>query len=130
MSRENVEVVRAAFDAWNKGDMEALAEQYHPHTVAWSPEGWPEPGPFCGRDAVMRQFEEFKATFDFEALEPTRFRDAGDRVVVRWIWRGSGRGPELQQEMAGVYTLREGKILATEFLWDYAQALEAVGLRE
>jgi ketosteroid isomerase-like protein len=130
MSEENVEVVRAAFDAWNNGDMEALAEHYRPDTVTWSPEGWPEPGPFCGRDAVMRQFEELKATFDFEALEPMSFRDSGDRVVVRWIWRASGRGPELRQEMSSVYTLRDGKILATEFFWEYTKALEAVGLSE
>ena len=130
MSRENVEVVRAVFQAWNEGDMAALAEHYHPHTVTWSPEDWPEPGPFCGRDAVMRQFRELKATFELEALEITSISDAGDRVVVRWIWRGSGRGPELQQEMASIYTVRDGKILATEFLWDHAEALEAVGLRE
>ena len=130
MSQENVEVVQGAFEAWNKGEMEALAEYYHPDTVAWSPAGWPEPGPACGRDAVMRQFEGLKATFDVEALEPTSFHDAGDRVVVRWIWRGFGHGPEFQQEMATVYTMRKGKILATEFFWDHAEALEAVGLSE
>ena len=130
MSRENVEVVRTAFETWNKGDIGALAELYHPHTVAWAPEGWPEPGPFYSRDAVMRQFEQMKGTFDLEALEITSLRDVGDRVVVRWIWRGSGHGPELQQEMASVYTIRKGRILATEFFWEFADALEAVGLRE
>ena len=130
MSRENVEIVRAAFETWNTGDMQALADHYHPDTVAWSPEGWPEPGPFCGRDALMRQFAELKATFDIETLEVAAIRDAGDRVVVRWIWHGSGRGPELQQEMASIYTIRAGKILSTEFVRDYAEALAAVGLRE
>lgn len=110
--------------------MEALAEHYRPDTVTWFAERWLEPGPFCGRDAVMRQFEELKATFDFEELEIMSFCDSGDRVVVRWIWRGSGRGPELRQELASVYTLRDGKILSTEFFWDYSRALEAVGLRE
>jgi hypothetical protein len=78
----------------------------------------------------MRQFEQMKGTFDLEALEITSLRDVGDRVVVRWIWRGSGHGPELQQEMASVYTIRKGRILATEFFWEFADALEAVGLRE
>ena len=54
MSQENVEVVRATFEAWNAGDMDAIREQYDPGVIAWAPEGWPEPGPFVGREAVMR----------------------------------------------------------------------------
>jgi ketosteroid isomerase-like protein len=57
MSRENVEVVRAAFDAWNAGDMDAFRQLFHSDAIVRAPTGWPEPGPFVGRDAVMRQFE-------------------------------------------------------------------------
>ena len=56
MSQENVEIVRAVFAAWNAGDMDAIRELYHPDAVMRSAEGWPEPGPYYGRDAVMRQF--------------------------------------------------------------------------
>ena len=58
MSQENVEIVRAAFEAWNAGDMDALRELYDPDVIVRTPEGWPEPGPFVGREAVMRQFEQ------------------------------------------------------------------------
>ena len=34
MSQESVEVVRAAFGAWNAGDMDALPESYDPDS--WS----------------------------------------------------------------------------------------------
>jgi ketosteroid isomerase-like protein len=30
MSRENVEIVRAAFEAWNAGDMDAVREWHDP----------------------------------------------------------------------------------------------------
>ena len=33
MSQENVEVVRAAFEAWNRGDMDALRELYDPDVM-------------------------------------------------------------------------------------------------
>jgi hypothetical protein len=33
MSRENVEVVRAAIDAWNAGDMAALHDLYDPDVI-------------------------------------------------------------------------------------------------
>ena len=34
MSQENVEMVRAAFEAWNAGDMDAFSEMYDPERAA------------------------------------------------------------------------------------------------
>ena len=64
MSQENVEVVKAAYVAWNAGDMDAFRELYDPDVIARPPERWPEPGPFVGRDAVMRQFARVRAAWD------------------------------------------------------------------
>ena len=131
MSQENVEVVRAAFEAWNAGDMDALRELYDPDVIVRMPEGWPEPGPFVGREAVMRQFEQIRETWDADALELiSDFIDAADRVVVRYIWRGAGHGPEANMEMTGVYTVRKGRIFDMEYFWDHAEALETLGLSE
>lgn len=131
MSQQNVEIVRAGFEAWNAPDMKALRELYDPDVVWRPPEGWPEPGPYVGREAVMRQLEQLRETWDADALEPiSDFVDAADRVVVRIIWRGAGHGPGLDMELTGIYTVRKGKILRIEFFWDHAHALEAVGLRE
>src|SRR5438309_9866995 len=126
MSRENMEVMQAAFEAWN-GDMDAFREMHDPDVIARSPEGWPEPGPFVGREAVIRQWEQMRETWDADALKPIDFIDVGERVVVRFVWRGAGRGPELNMEMTGVYTVREGKITVFEFFWDHSEALEAAG---
>ena len=49
MSQENVEVVRAGFEAWNAGDMEALRELLDSGVVLRMPQGWPEPGPLMIR---------------------------------------------------------------------------------
>ena len=90
MSQENVEIVRASFEAWNAGDMDALRELYDPDVIVRTPEGWPEPGPYVGREAVMRQFEQLRETWDADALEPiSDFIDAGDRVAreVHLAWR-------------------------------------------
>ena len=53
-----------------------------------------------------------------------------DRVVVRYLWRGTGHGPESNMEFTSVSTVREGKIFYAEFFWDHAEALDAVGLSE
>jgi ketosteroid isomerase-like protein len=131
MSKENVEIVRAAFDAWNGEDMDAVRELYDPE-VSWRPpKDWPEPGPYVGRDAVMRQLEQLRETWDADTLDPIDdFIDAADRVVVRLIWHGVGQGPELNLELTGVYTVRNGRIFGLEFFRDHAAALEAVGLSE
>jgi ketosteroid isomerase-like protein len=129
MSQQNVEIVRAAFEAWNAGDMDALRESYDPDIIWRPPEGWPEPGPYAGREAVMRQLEQMRETWDADALELTSdFIHAADRVAVRLIWRGAGYGPALNMELTGVYTVRRGKIFGIEFFWDHAEALETLGL--
>jgi ketosteroid isomerase-like protein len=129
--QENVEVVKAAFDAWNAGDMDALRECYDPGVIVRPVEDRPEPGPFVGREAVMRQWEQMRATFDADAIELiSDFIDSGDRVAVRLIWRGAGQGPELNMEMTNVFTLRKGRIFYFEFFWDHAEALATMGLEE
>ena len=131
MSEENVEIVRRGFEVWNTGDMDALRELYDPGIV-WRPaEGWPEPGPYVGRDAVMRQLEQMREPWDTDNFELiSDLIDVGDRVAVRFIWRGVGRGPESNIEGTGVYTVRKGKIFGIEFFWDHEEALETLGLSE
>ena len=131
MSQENVEVAKAAFAAWNAGDMDAFRELCDPDIVMRPPERWPEPGPFVGREAVMREWELVRETWVADAVEPiSDFIDAGDRVVVRLAYHGEGHGPEMNFEMTQVITVRNGKILYREYFWDHAEALEAVGLSE
>ena len=131
MSRENVEVMQAAFAAWNAGDMEAVGALLAHDVVLRLPEGWPEPGPYVGREDALRQFKQNRDVFEADALEPiSDFVGVGDRVLVRMIWRGTGQGPESILEWTNVCTVRKGRIVTIEYFWDHAEALEAVGLRE
>ena len=128
MSKENIEVVKAVFSAWNEGDMNALRDLYDPEVIVRSPEGWPERGPFVGREAVMRQWEQQREGWNADTLEPIgEFVDVGDRVAIRFIWHAAGRGPEAALELTAVATVRKGKLVMQEFFWDDAEALEAIG---
>jgi ketosteroid isomerase-like protein len=116
MSEENVEIVRRAFEVWNTGDMDALRELYDPGIIWRGPEGWPEPGPYAGREAVKAQVEQMRETWDTDSFELiSELIDVGDRVAVRFIWRGAGHGPEANIEATGVYTVRKGRIVYQEF---------------
>src|SRR4051794_30725534 len=131
MSQENVNVVRAGVAAWNSGDMGAFAELLAIDVILRLPEGWPEPGPYIGREAAMRQFRQNRETFQTDTLEPiSDFIGVGDRVLVRLIWRGEGQGPASALEWSNICTVRKGRVIGIEYLWDHAEALKAMGLAE
>jgi ketosteroid isomerase-like protein len=60
MSQENVEIVRASYEVWNAGDMDAYRDPYDPDAVVRPPDGWPEPVPYFGREASMRWLQARK----------------------------------------------------------------------
>jgi ketosteroid isomerase-like protein len=131
MSQENVEIIRAAYDAWNAGDTDAVRDFHHPNVIARYGAAWPEPGPFVGRDAVVRQIEELRQTWDASQADATTdFIDAGDRVIAEFVWRATGRGPAFRLEGAAVYTMRDRMIFEIEYFGNLAEALDAVGLSE
>jgi ketosteroid isomerase-like protein len=143
MSQEKVETVRRWLEALSGGseDFDRALALVHRDVVLvppgdqppyrGAPEGWPEPGPFVGRDAVMRQFRQLRDTWSGDTAKPiSDFSTAGDRVVVRVFWSGTGKGPESNVEFTIAYTVRKDRVYFIEYFWDHAEALEAAGLRE
>jgi ketosteroid isomerase-like protein len=131
MSQENAKVVRAIWDAWNAGDMDAVRALYDPAVISRPPEDWPEPGPWVGVEVLMRQWEQQRDTWDAdELILVDHSNDVGDLVAWRFIWRGAGHGPEAELDLSCIARMRKGRIFYQEFFWDYAEALEILGLSE
>ena len=128
MSEANVELVRRGAAAYKARDWARLREFYDPDVVMHHLEGWPEPGPSVGREAVIREFQLLSDSFAVETAEITEIVGRGDRVVARYRWRGKGRGPDTEMEFSFVFTIRDGKCVREEHFWDHARALEAAGL--
>src|SRR6188474_1903007 len=64
----------------------------------------------------MRQFEQLRDTWVSDTAEPiSAFVDIADHVLVRYLWRGTGEGPESNIELTALYTVRKGKIFSQEF---------------
>jgi ketosteroid isomerase-like protein len=126
----NLEVTQRYYAAWNARDTEALREVLDAACVAHTASDWPEPGPYYGRDAMLRWYEQLRGTWDNDSLEVLETRDAGDRIVTRQIWHGFGHGPDAGMEFSTVMTYRAGRIILLEFFWQYADALAAIGLSE
>jgi ketosteroid isomerase-like protein len=134
MSRENVEVVRRAYEALNRRDADALLEGAEPDLLQdWSRSIGPERGIFRGRDQVRQFLWSWWDAFDESFIEVDELIDAGDHVVAVFHARNRGRGSGVEVEGRGavlVWTLRDGKVISTTLYQGRAEALEAVGLAE
>ena len=101
MSRENVQVVRKAWEAWLRGDLSALFETYAPDIV-WDTSyyrDWPASN-YEGVEAVQRFMNEWLAVWDeYEVGVEDIFAAPDGRVVVLFWHRGRGRS---QRARSGV----------------------------
>ena len=131
MSREKVELVKRGIEAWNARDVESSRERLDPDVVMRMAEGFPESGPFVGREDVMRWIMDAREPFDDFVIEPASdIIDVGDRVVVRLRSHATGRGPDVSFEFSEVTTFWAGRIVYIQFYWDHHEARKAVGLEQ
>jgi ketosteroid isomerase-like protein len=132
MSQENVEIVRRGYDAWNSGDLDAFLQDLDPNVEWHLPEGGLNVGIRRGREAIRQLVEDFLDIWDDLRVEPERFFERGDQIVVfiRIRGRGKGSGVEMENRAAHVATVRSGKVVRLVVYPERAEALEAVGLSE
>jgi ketosteroid isomerase-like protein len=131
MSQENVEIVKAAYDAYNREDWDAVAKDAAPgFEVDFSRAVGPWRGVF-GLDQILRVVGEFRETWESARVEPHEFIEAGDLVVVPGTMHVKGRdGIEVVSRGALVWTIRNGAIERMVMYQSRQDALEAVGLSE
>ena len=133
MSQENVEIVRGAFEAFNRGDVDAVVADFAPD-CEYIPSG-----AIPGRADVSRGPEGYKRwvswlrdEFDNAHVQIHELIDAGDRVLVRLTARGRGKqsGVEASWHLWNVWTLRDGKVVHGQGFTAREEALQAAGLSE
>ena len=135
MSQENVEAMRKALDAWNRGDLEGWLEPTHPEVVwssaiARSIEG--REATYHGHAGMRRFWAEWRAVWDL-TIEVEEIRDLGDTLVAlgRMRTHGKGSGVDLDSPVAYVAELDgDGLAVRVQAYLDTAEALKAVGLSE
>jgi ketosteroid isomerase-like protein len=137
MSQPNVELVmNAAFDAVNRGDVDAFAACFHPD-IEWEVSGEPFPGfegTYRGREGVRRWLMQALEPWDSVRLdggEITELTDGWLVVDVLMTTRGGGSGAETQLRMWQLFLVDGGQITKrTGPYWTRDAALEAVGLSD
>jgi len=133
MSDRNVEIVRSAYEAFNRGAIEEAAALFDP-SIEWStPPNLPDAGTWAGEEEVRRGLEGLLEPWDDLQADLQELIPAPDgRVVALVRFSARGRGTGLAVEGAGVdaavWTLSAGKVVRIEMYSGTADALEAVGL--
>ena len=136
MSRENLETIQRAQEAWNAEELHAWLAEADPevewHTaIEQALEG--RGRTYRGHDGLREAWDEYGSeTWGGLMNQIQEIRDLGESVLVLGHLDVSGRttGIEFSQEFGQLVTFRGGKILRTHDFWDHDEALEAAGLSE
>jgi ketosteroid isomerase-like protein len=132
MSQENIELVRAVYEAVDRGDLDTANSYLHPeiqfHTYVHAPEA----GVYRGKEAVQKYNKGLFAQFESLRIEVEELVDAGDRVVVVTTQHAVPKGgdQEIEVHLAEVWTIRDLMLAERHSYSTKDQALEAAGLEE
>jgi ketosteroid isomerase-like protein len=133
MSEENVEMIRRAYEAYERGDLDAAVADIAPDCE------YIAAGTVPGRTGVYRGPEGYREFVAWLAEEFTDSHakvdtliDAGDSVVLGATLRGQGRqsGIPVNFTFWQVWRFAAGKVVHGQGFADKAEALEAAGLSE
>ena len=128
LSDRNVALLRAAYTAIGREGLDSVE--------AWDliaddvvirdrPEA-PDPQTYTGREGVRQALAASDDTFDEFTLEPVDLIGVGDRhvvIVLRMFGRGRGSGVPVEEQIAHLWTVEDGKAVAMQVYSDPQDAL-------
>lgn len=127
--------VRLALEAYNRRDMDALGIGYHAEFEYHPARNWVEAGLlepcYRGLDGHKEYVASTAEVFGAEVyVKPVELIDAGEQIAIlaNVPMRAQASGIRLTEAFALVSTFEDGRIIRTQEFYDYAEALEAVGL--
>jgi ketosteroid isomerase-like protein len=128
VSRENIEVIRRAYDAFARGDYEAGLSYYDPGVEFSQPADEPGGGTYHGVEGVVEAFTKWLAPWDDYRVDLDELTDHGEDVLARTRhhMRGKASGIEVEKLIFQLWTLRDGSIVRVQMFYDETEALAAI----
>ena len=132
MSKENVDLIRAIYDAFAAGDVPGVLSRMSPDIVWNEAENFPyaDGNPYRGPDAILGGvFARLGVEWDGFSAVPEEFLDAGDTVVVLGRYSGTAKatGKAMDAQLAHVWRVRDGKAARFQQYTDTLQAARVTG---
>jgi ketosteroid isomerase-like protein len=120
--------VGEVFDAFGRGELEALLERVDPEVVIRDPGRTGTT--FSGRDALLRFWGEWLEMWDDYRVEPVEVIERGEEVFVACQQSGRGRsGIEVGQDLFIVLRIPEERVTEYRIYAERDEALASVGRR-
>jgi ketosteroid isomerase-like protein len=128
MPHDDVEILRAAYEALNRGDipgtvavLDADAE-WHEHSEL------PEADSYRGREVIQSFLESFLESWDDfrQEVEDLIAEDGKVLILLHMIGQGKGSGIRVEARYAHLWTMREGRGVRVDTYTDREEALEAL----
>ena len=133
MSQENVDLVRRMFDAFNRGDVDAVVATFGEGCLVEEPLEMPDSPSlgFRGHDGIREWMANLRGVAGVR-FEPRSFITGGDVVVsdLASHGRGQGSGAPVEWTTFAVLQLCGGKIARARAFLSRDDALAAAGLSE
>jgi ketosteroid isomerase-like protein len=131
MSQQNVEVVRRAFESFNRtGEFDLSVVD--PEVVFDNSNAMLDAAEYRGHEGMREYLSLLRGMWQRQRIEPLELIPVGDdRVIVPMKMVMVGRDEiETVAHAANLFTVREGRITHVKAFQGKADALEAVGLGE
>lgn len=125
-----VELVRDAYIALNRNDIDGFLKIFAPDVLRVEFEGSPMEGTFRGIEAVTEHVKQGRSTWAEGGCDPERFVVSGNKVVVTChvLVRLNDQPDWLEGRTGDVFTFRDGKITEFRTFGDESDALKFAGL--
>lgn len=132
MSQENVEFVRAIYDAFAAGDLPGVLAGMSPDIVWNEAENsiYADANPYVGPEAVRTGvFARLGSEWDGFAVVPEEYLDAGETIVVLGRYRAECKATSkaMDAQFAHVWRMRDGKAAHVHQYIDTLQAARVTG---
>jgi ketosteroid isomerase-like protein len=136
MSQANMEIVKRVYEAVARRDSGSVLDLYDPEFVS-DVSRLPEYALtgetiIRGHDELRSSWREWYEVWESFEDECEELIDAGEHVISVVTRRGRGRasGAEASTRVAGVWTIRNGRVVRTVWFQSVEEALDAAGLSE
>ena len=126
---ENTDTLKKGYDAFNSGDIEALAGVFH-EDVRWegsNNERVPGAGTFDGRNDALAALGQAVDPFESISSQPDEWIEDADTVVVLGHTEATTKGGnDLKVPFVHVWRMSDGKVKRGQLLTDTAEILDAL----
>jgi ketosteroid isomerase-like protein len=129
MSPGDLDVVREAYEAFARADLDALQELLSPDIEWRTTPDVPFLGNYRGLDQFLAALDEWTESFDELTTTVEEMIDTGDCVVVRHRMHGRGTdsGAEVDLVLWQVVSVRDGRLATMHDFSTREEAMKAAG---